>query len=87
MPDLPAVPLVRWDEAPGHGATVAVTTRHGGLSVAPYDTLNLGLHVGDRPEAVVSNRTRAAAAFGFGLDTLVFAHQVHGASATLAGPR
>ncbi len=86
MPDLPAVPLVHWDEAPGYGAAVAVTTRHGGTSVAPYDTLNLGLHVGDRPETVVGNRARAAAAFGVGLDTLVFARQVHGASAALVGP-
>ena len=86
MPDLPAVPLVHWDEAPGYGAAVAVTTRHGGMSVTPYDTLNLGLHVGDRPDAVVGNRARAAAAFGVGLDTLVFARQVHGASAALVGP-
>ena len=86
MSDPSAVPLVRWDDALGHGAAVAVTTRYGGMSVAPYDTLNLGLHVGDRPEAVVGNRDRAAAAFGVGLDTLVFARQVHGASAALVGP-
>ena len=59
---------------------MAVTTRHGGTSVAPYDTLNLGLHVGDDPASVVGNRARAAAAFGVGLDTLVFARQVHGAA-------
>jgi YfiH family protein len=32
------------------------TTRHGGISTAPYDTLNLGLHVGDSPQAVARNR-------------------------------
>jgi YfiH family protein len=32
------------------------TTRHGGISVAPYDTLNLGDHVGDNPLAVARNR-------------------------------
>ena len=32
------------------------TTRHGGISAAPYDTLNLGLHVGDAPLAVARNR-------------------------------
>jgi len=32
------------------------TTRHGGISAAPYDTLNLGLHVGDAPFAVARNR-------------------------------
>ena len=39
-----------------YGAAVAVTTRHGGVSPAPYDTLNLGLHVGDDPERVQTNR-------------------------------
>ncbi len=32
------------------------TTRHGGVSAAPYDTLNLGMHVGDNPQAVARNR-------------------------------
>ena len=54
---------------------------HGGVSKAPFDTLNLGLHVGDDPDAVVANRARAAEAFGVTLEDLVFAHQVHGATA------
>jgi polyphenol oxidase len=85
VPDPPLSPLVRW-AAPGLGVDVAVTTRHGGVSVAPYDTLNLGLHVGDEPAHVVANRARAAAAFGAAFEDLVFAHQVHGAQATLVGP-
>ena len=32
------------------------TTRQGGLSLAPYDSLNLGSHVGDNPLAVARNR-------------------------------
>ncbi|HSZ38149.1 MAG TPA: polyphenol oxidase family protein [Acidimicrobiales bacterium] len=63
------------------GAEVAVTTRLGGVSKPPYDTLNLGLHVGDDPDDVVANRGRAASAFGVGLDEMVFARQVHGAEA------
>jgi polyphenol oxidase len=86
VPDPPAVPLLRWDQASEHGAAVAVTTRHGGASAAPYDSLNLGLHVGDDPGAVVRNRARAATAFGVALDAVVFAHQVHGAAAALVGP-
>lgn len=27
---------------------IAITDRHGGVSLAPYDSLNLGLHVGMR---------------------------------------
>ena len=34
------------------------TTRVGGVSVAPYDSLNLGTHVGDDPAAVEMNRAR-----------------------------
>ena len=41
------------------------TSRTGGVSVAPYDSMNLGQNVGDRPEAVAANRT-------------VFLNQVHG---------
>jgi hypothetical protein len=65
---------------------VAVTTRHGGVSAAPYDTLNLGLHVGDDPVRVVANRGRAAVAFGVPLEDLVFARQVHGAGTGLVRP-
>ncbi|HEX5363050.1 MAG TPA: peptidoglycan editing factor PgeF [Gallionella sp.] len=32
------------------------TTRHGGFSAAPYDSLNLGAHVGDAPLVVARNR-------------------------------
>ncbi len=79
------VPLLRWGDAGSVGADVAVTTRVGGVSAAPYDTLNLGLHVGDDAAHVVVNRERAATAFGAGLDELVFARQVHGAAAVRVG--
>jgi YfiH family protein len=35
-----------------------VTTRNGGVSWPPYDSLNLGDHVGDDPSAVAENRRR-----------------------------
>ncbi|MDD3484451.1 peptidoglycan editing factor PgeF [Azovibrio restrictus] len=37
------------------------TTRLGGISLPPYDSLNLGAHVGDAPEAVAGNRASVAA--------------------------
>jgi len=43
-----------WTDAFGGGAIV--TTRHGGVGVAPFATLNLGHHVGDDPVAVTANR-------------------------------
>ena len=38
------------------GIRACVTTRHGGVSNAPFDGLNLGNHVGDDPQAVAHNR-------------------------------
>ena len=33
-----------------------ITTRHGGVSVSPYDSMNLAMHVGDDPVHVLANR-------------------------------
>jgi hypothetical protein len=62
-----------WD-APGVGALM--TTRAGGVSAPPWDTLNLGTAVGDDPVAVAENRRRLAAAIGA---APVYLRQVHGA--------
>ena len=40
------------------GVKIGVTTRDGGVSEAPFDTLNLGDHVGDNPAHVSENRKR-----------------------------
>ncbi|WP_216207828.1 peptidoglycan editing factor PgeF [Amycolatopsis aidingensis] len=62
-----------------------VTTRAGGASLAPYDTFNLGDHVGDDPAAVAANRKRLATELGLGPDRLAWMEQVHGRTATLVG--
>lgn len=59
-------------------AAHGVTGRAGGVSAPPFDTLNLGLHVGDDNAAVRENRARAARAAGVSLDRMVCAEQVHG---------
>ncbi|MBI5007707.1 MAG: peptidoglycan editing factor PgeF [Nitrosomonadales bacterium] len=51
------------------------TTRLGGVSAAPYDTLNLGLHVGDDPLRVNRNRQSLAP---FMPSEPVWMEQVHG---------
>lgn len=51
------------------------TTRHGGISAAPYDSLNLGLHVGDAPLAVNRNRQSLAPLMP---SEPVWLEQVHG---------
>ena len=53
------------------------TTRAGGVSAPPFDTFNLGDHVGDDPAAVAANRARLAAAIGLA-DRVVWMNQVHG---------
>lgn len=54
-------------------------TRKGGVSAAPYETLNGGLGTQDRPEDVQENRRRMAAAVGVELERFVALRQVHGA--------
>jgi YfiH family protein len=44
------------------GVHAACTLRGGGVSAAPWDSLNLGDHVGDDPAAVAGNRQRIAMA-------------------------
>jgi polyphenol oxidase len=55
-----------------------MTTRAGGVSKPPFDSFNLGNHVGDDPAAVAANRARLGAAIGLGADRVVWMHQVHG---------
>lgn len=54
------------------------TTRAGGVSAPPFDTFNLGDHVGDDPAAVTANRRRLAAAIGVDETRMVWMNQVHG---------
>ena len=54
------------------------TTRAGGVSRPPFDSFNLGDHVGDDPAAVAANRHRLATATRLGDDRIVWMNQVHG---------
>lgn len=71
---LPADWLVPQWPAPAHVSAVC-TSRHGGVSRAPYDSLNLGDHVGDDPADVAANRAVLARTLGV---RPVFLQQVHG---------
>jgi YfiH family protein len=55
-----------------------VTTRAGGVSKGPYDSFNLGDHVGDDAKAVEANRVRLAEGIGLAPERLVWMEQVHG---------
>lgn len=64
-----------------------VTTRAGGVSRPPYESFNLGAHVGDDPAAVTANRARLAGAAGLEPGHVVWMEQIHGVTVTaVTGP-
>jgi polyphenol oxidase len=73
IPDWPAPARVK----------ACVTTRAGGVSLAPFDSLNLGDHVDDSPEAVVENRRRLTERFSI---QPAWLQQVHGVAVAHANP-
>jgi polyphenol oxidase len=79
---------VRWLQARTPDATVAFSTRTGGVSGAPFGSLNLGVFVDDEREAVIENRTRLSAALGFPSERVAIGRQVHRADlAAHTGPQ
>jgi YfiH family protein len=61
------------------GAEVLFSTREGGLSTGPYESLNLGLLTGDDRKLVIQNRLRLAARAEVEPEHVVMGWQVHGA--------
>lgn len=57
MPSAPES-FIRPDWAAPPGVRALCTVRQGGVSIAPYDSMNLGVHVGDDLSAVATNRRR-----------------------------
>ena len=65
----------------------AESTRHGGISPAPYASLNLGTSTADAPEHVAENRARFWQSLGVEAAQVATSHQVHGAEVlTVATP-
>jgi hypothetical protein len=62
----------------------AVFTRQGGVSPAPWDTLNVGGTVGDDAARVRENRARSFAALGRAFNSLFDVWQVHSADVVYA---
>jgi YfiH family protein len=60
------------------GLRHGVTGRTGGVSTESYLSLNLALHVGDEPAAVLMNRHRLCQVAGLDFDRLTTAQQTHG---------
>lgn len=74
------LPLYRFEHfpSPTDGLVHGISTRQGGVSEAPYASLNLSSSVQDDPERVAENRRRFALALGGDPGRLVGARQVHG---------
>jgi len=74
------LPIPCWRRHPSpSGVRMAFSTRRGGASDPPYDSLNLGRSTPDRPEAVEENRRRLLASLGLDPARLATVGQVHGA--------
>ncbi len=67
--------IPRWEAA---GLQIGFSTRWGGVSPAPYTSLNLGLHVGDEPDKVGINRDLWFKEWDAAPSQVVVGEQVHG---------
>lgn len=63
------------------GVSHFISTRLGGTSPSPYDSLNLAFHVGDDPTKVIQNRLRLARAAEISPEQITTVRQVHGGKA------
>ncbi len=66
-----------------NGVQAIATMRPGGVSTGPFESLNLGAHVGDEKLNVLENRRRLLTQLR-GVERLCFVDQVHGSRAVLA---
>lgn len=74
------LPVLKFSRLLADGVPHGVSLRSGGVSAPPFDSLNLGFHVGDDRQAVRENRKRLAEAQNLSLYRLAVGQQVHGAS-------
>jgi YfiH family protein len=62
-----------------NGARIVFSTRQGGVSQGPYESLNLGILTDDDPDRVTENRRRLAAHAALDRGAVAMGWQVHGA--------
>jgi YfiH family protein len=60
-----------------HEVAACFTTRHGGVSQAPYSDANLAFHVGDNPLDVLQNHTLLAQKMNYSHHSLIHMRQIH----------
>lgn len=81
-----AIRYLQFENLQCAGLLHGVTLRSGGVSAPPYDSLNMGLHVGDSEQDVRTNRQLAAEALTYQTSTVVVGEQVHGTAIARVTP-
>ena len=76
--------MIRWETEWPY--LVAFSTRHGGVSEGPYESLNLGILTADDPARVVENRRVLADRVGIDPERARMAWQRHGVDVQKASP-
>lgn len=83
--------LPMWVNIPGmdkeENIRAIYTTRHGGVSSAPYDTLNFSFQRKDRKENALENFRRLSEKTGIPMDRMVLSKQVHGSTVSIVDER
>ncbi len=74
----------RFESLP-NGLEALVSSRRGGVSAAPYESLNLGLRVGDDEAKVVENRRLLFRAFDMPFERSVWCRQIHANRVAVVG--
>ncbi len=72
-----------WTSAPT--VVAGVTTRNGGISRAPFNSLNLGINTEDSRHNVEGNLATLTRAFGIAHHQLLLVKQVHGCDVVVVG--
>lgn len=72
-----------WLKAPNINCTHGFSTRSGGVSTTPFDSLNLGGTEDDK-DLIFQNRTLALQQLGLSISSLSYLKQVHGSTVNLA---
>ena len=76
--------MIRWEVSESY--VVAFSTRAGGVSDGPYESLNLGILTADDPDRVFENRRRLAERVGVEPERTRMAWQRHGSEVRKASP-
>ena len=74
---------MHWIKSPHISTIHGFSTRHGGVSPKPFDSLNLG-GIDDLPENIVENRRRALGHLGIDMNQVSYLNQIHSNNVCLA---